>query len=268
MSVITISRGTFSGGKLLAEALSQRLGFRCIDRDTLVQRAAAGGIAQRELQAALAAPPINPLGALNHRKYLYLVLIQAALAEELGAGRAIYHGLVGHLLLHDGLPVLRLRVIAPLEFRIRMVRERRNCSRAEAIEHIAKVDDERHRWTMFLYGVGWEDPALYDLVINMAHITIEQACRLVEGLIRESQFEPSPEQVAALNDFKVATRVRVALAQHPLTSNLEVDVRSTRGVLTIRGELFEQDSDVERVAQGIPGVVGVTLEKSASAGPG
>jgi cytidylate kinase len=267
MSFITISRGTFSGGKLLAEALSQKLGFRCIDRDTLVQRAAARGISQRELLAALATPPASALGTLNHRKYLYLVHIQAALAEEVGAGHAIYHGLVGHLLLHEGLPVLRLRIIAPLEFRIRMVRQNRSCSQSEAVEHIAKIDDERRRWTLFLYGVGWDDPSLYDLVINMAHITIEQACRLVAGMICEPPFASSPEHATALDDFKLATRARVALAQNPLTSNLEVDVRSARGELTVRGELFEQDADVERVAREIPGVVGVTLEDPASAGP-
>jgi len=37
MSVITISRGTFSGGKAIADCLSRRLGYRCIDRDTIIQ---------------------------------------------------------------------------------------------------------------------------------------------------------------------------------------------------------------------------------------
>ncbi len=36
MSIITISRGVFSGGEALAECVAVRLGYRCIDRDTLV----------------------------------------------------------------------------------------------------------------------------------------------------------------------------------------------------------------------------------------
>jgi hypothetical protein len=44
MAVITISRGTFSGGKMLAECLSQTLGYRCIDRDVIVARAAEHGV--------------------------------------------------------------------------------------------------------------------------------------------------------------------------------------------------------------------------------
>ena len=37
MSMITISRGSFSSGKILAEFLARRLGSRCIDRDIIVE---------------------------------------------------------------------------------------------------------------------------------------------------------------------------------------------------------------------------------------
>jgi len=39
MAVITISRGSFSGGKMLAECLAEKLGYRCIDRDVIVEKA-------------------------------------------------------------------------------------------------------------------------------------------------------------------------------------------------------------------------------------
>ena len=57
MSVITISRGSFSGGKMLAECLAHRLGYRCVDRDVIVERAAASGVSQDELLDALLKPP-------------------------------------------------------------------------------------------------------------------------------------------------------------------------------------------------------------------
>jgi hypothetical protein len=57
MSVITISRGTFSGGKLLAERLADELDYRCVDRDVIVEKAAAYGVSQDELRTALEKPP-------------------------------------------------------------------------------------------------------------------------------------------------------------------------------------------------------------------
>jgi len=37
MSVITISRGTFSGGRWLAECVAGHLGYRCVNRDVIVE---------------------------------------------------------------------------------------------------------------------------------------------------------------------------------------------------------------------------------------
>ena len=56
MSVITISRGSFSGGKTLAECLAARLGYRCVGRETIVERAAASGVSHEELLDALLKP--------------------------------------------------------------------------------------------------------------------------------------------------------------------------------------------------------------------
>lgn len=264
MSVITISRGTFSGGKTLAECLSFKLGYRCIDRDVIVERAAARGVSEHDLRAALEQPP-TALATLNHGKYVYLALIQAALAEEVRGGRAIYHGLLGHLLLKGGMGVLRLRVIAPMDLRIRLARERLELSRNEVIAHIRKMDEDRRKWTRYLYGVDWEDPCLYDLVINLEHISIDEACRLVTGMTKEAAFEFSPESQRALNDVALASRVRAELALNPFTANLEVEVHATSGSIWIKGSLFEQREDVERVVQGVPGVTGITVEEPALA---
>src|SRR5579872_2621619 len=98
MSIITISRGPFSGGEMLAENVSRELGFRCVDREVIVERAAAHGVSQEELRDALQKPPTF-IERIQHKKYLYLVLIQAALVEEVRTGKTVYHGNAGHLLL-------------------------------------------------------------------------------------------------------------------------------------------------------------------------
>jgi len=39
MSIITISRGTFGGGKAFAENLAQKLGYPCLSREQLSEEA-------------------------------------------------------------------------------------------------------------------------------------------------------------------------------------------------------------------------------------
>jgi cytidylate kinase len=172
--IITISRGSFSGGKMLAESLAQRLGYRCIDRDQIIQKAAAWGVSQDDLRTAIEQPPTF-LGQSQHTKYLYLAFIQAALTEEVRTGNAVYHGLAGHLLLGKGPHILRTRIIAPMEFRIGRLQDRLKSNRKEAIAYIEKMDEDRRKWTRFLYGVNWEDASLYDIVLNLEQLNLDEA---------------------------------------------------------------------------------------------
>ena len=57
ISMITISQGSFSNGKILGEYLADSLGYRCIDRDVIVERAAAYGVPQEDLRDAMSRPP-------------------------------------------------------------------------------------------------------------------------------------------------------------------------------------------------------------------
>lgn len=262
MSVITISRGSFSGGKVLAECLSRKLGFRCIDRDVIVERAAAYGVSQDDIRQALEKPP-GFFGRFDHKRYRYLALVQVALAEEVRTGRVIYHGLAGHLLLKGGQPILRTRIVAPMEFRIQTVQDRLKYTRKEAISYIQKVDEDRRRWVQFLYGVDWRDPSLYDLVLNLEYMTIEEACRIISSLILDKSFEFTPECQQRMDDLALASRIRAELATHPATSDLELEVVAQNGTIAIEGKVptLEQINAVKRVARAVNGVTSINLDK-------
>jgi cytidylate kinase len=266
MSVITISRGSFSGGKMLAECLSESLGYRCVDREVIVERAAARGVSQEELRDALEKPPTF-LERFQHKKYLYLVLIQSALTAEVRTGGAVYHGNAGHLLLRGGPNVLRVRIIAPIEFRLAMAQQRLKLGRAEAMEHIHKMDQQRSKWTQYLYGVDWRDAANYDIVLNLEFMNICEACETVSTLARQKCFEFTPARQGEMDDFDLGCRVRTELALDPATSHLEFEVRAKQGVVGVRGALSNtrEISEVRRIASAVSGVTAVNLDGLASA---
>ncbi len=262
MSVITISRGTASGGKMLAECLARKLGYKCIDRDIIVERAAAFGVSQEALRTALEQPP-KFFGQSKHTRYVYLALIQAALTQEVWNGSAIYHGLAGHLLLAGVPHVLRTRIIAPMEFRIRMVEERMKLPRTEAVAYLEKTDQERRKWTHFLYGVDWGDASLYDIVLNLEHVTVEEACETICAMTLLKSFQFTPECEQAMDDVALASRIRANLAIDPATSDLELEVAAHSGSVIVRGVLLtaNQASDVRRIARANPGVHSVHLNE-------
>jgi cytidylate kinase len=263
MSVITVSRGSFSGGKALAECLAARLGYRCVGREAIVERAAASGVSHQDLLDALLKPP-GVLDRFKHTRYQYLALFQAALAEEVKSGSVVYHGNAGHLMLKGARAVLRVRVVAPIEKRLAMLEERLKLTGKEAVEYIRRVDEERRKWTRYLYGVAWEDPVLYDVVFNLENIDIEQACRSINTLIRTCKcFQFTPECQAELEDLAIGSRVRANVALNPPTSHLEIEVEAKGGHVAIKGKVTDTDErkEVERVASAVPGVTTVNLSE-------
>lgn len=260
MPVITISRGSFSGGKMLAECLSNELGLRCIDRDVIVEKAAAVGVPQDSLREALAKPPTF-WDRFTHTRYRYLTIIQAALCEELSAGNAVYHGNAGHLLLHGVTHVLRTRIIAPMRFRVRMVRDRLKLDADAALAYIHQMDQDREKWTHYLYGVSWGDPSLYDIVLNLESLDIRQACEIIVTTARQECFAETVASRAAMNDLLVASRVRAKLAVTDSTHELEVEVVSHDGAVSINGKIPRDVGirEIEAVARAVPGVSSIAF---------
>ncbi len=255
MAVITISQGSFSGGRMLAEAVSRRLGYRCIDRQQLVENAGKWGVSEDELHATMEKPP-SFFGQSAHTKYRYLAFIQAALADEVRSGNAIYHGLAAHLLLGKGQHVLRTRIIAPMEFRIPMVEFKLGLSRKEAIAYIEKRDEDRRKWTRFLYGVDWLDPSVYDLVINLEQMTLVDACDLLCALAASTAFQQTPDTQADLNNLALASKIKAYLARSQDTASMEFEVTAHSGDVKIKGEIDSPDQikKIQRIVNGIPGV--------------
>jgi hypothetical protein len=162
--------------------------------------------------------------------------------------------------------VLRTRIIAPLEFRIRIAQDRLKYGRDETIAFLQKADEDRQRWTQFLYGVNWGDPALYDIVINLEKMGIEEACHVISGLAREICFEFTAESRKRMDDLVLASRVKADLVIDPKTSDLELDVQAFEGEITITGKVSRlgEVQEIERVARAATGVTAVHLDELMS----
>jgi cytidylate kinase len=269
MAIITISRGSMSGGEALAKSLSTALGYPIVGRDVLVVAAKKLDVSEEILTQKIVRGP-GVWESLTSNRHLYVVAVQAALAEHLDKGNLVYHGHAGHLLL-KGLPtVLRVRLIAPLEMRVRSVMERQHLNREAAVEYIATVDQERIRWTQFIYGVDWRDPALYDLVINLENMSIQTACATIAAVVGQPEFALTDAAKKAIADFQLACRVKIALATNALTRELRVELQAKEGTVEIRGEVpkvgllthtsTRDEREILRVAQGVEGVKQVYLD--------
>jgi cytidylate kinase len=256
MAIITVSRGTFSGGQILAENIAARLGYRCISRELLVETARQYGISEEKLSAAISEAP-GVWERLRSEKQRYLTCLRATLIREVKDENVVYHGHAGHLLL-TGVPnIIRVRVIANIERRIKALTERSNLSREKALLFIKRVDDERIRWTRFLYHVDWSDPALYDMVLNLDHITDSDACDIVCHTAGMNQYLATEHSRKLLDDLLLSSHLEALISNTTsISGGKEVEIKADGGVVTIEGTVGSVvDADKVRVlACKTPGV--------------
>lgn len=255
MSIITISRGFFSGGQALAERVAQRLGYRCISREVLVEAATKSGVPEPKLSQYLEKMP-GMWERLTTSRRLYLIFIQAAMCEFAQQGRVVYHGLAGQQLLEGIDHVLKVRLIAPFEYRIKTAMEREGLSHTAAVRHIQQVDEERLRRMRYLFEIDWRDPALYDVIFNLEHMSLETIADVVVHMAQHPEYRPTPASEKALADLVLSCRVKAAVAAHPATLGIEVEVRADGGTVWLTGvlEFPELVTEVSQVAENVPGV--------------
>jgi cytidylate kinase len=240
MAIVTISRGTLSGGEALAECLASRLGISAISREVIRDAASRFGIAENLLDRQLHKVPSlvqRRLGSSEERR-LYLVAIQTALAERAREGDYIYHGNAGHLLLKKLPGVFKVRLIAPVAYRVRMVMEKQGLSKEGAAKYIEQVDKARSVWTKFLYGVDWLDPSLYDVVINLEFMSLDTACSMIEKGVQQPEFRNTPERKKIVDAFALACEIQLKLAQEDRTKGMHLDVEVSDHVARIKGKFL------------------------------
>jgi len=79
-----------------------------------------------------------------------------------------------------GLPGgVHVRLVAPPEHRARYYAQLYDLSEKEALAFNAKRDAAARRYVRATFDAEISDPAAYDLMINMAHVSFEQAAQLV-----------------------------------------------------------------------------------------
>jgi cytidylate kinase len=69
----------------------------------------------------------------------------------------------------------KIRIIAPLEFRIKYIMDDSGYTRAEAEQYVVKRENNGKAFIRKYYNVDVADPKYYDIIINTEKISIGQA---------------------------------------------------------------------------------------------
>jgi cytidylate kinase len=264
MAIITIGRGTKSGGHELAKCLAEKLGSPLLGREVVQEAAAQLGVPAEDISGRMEEKP-GRFGRDPLITKLYIAAVQTAIVEQVVDGNLVYDGLAGGLLLKDVPGVLSVRLIAPVEFRVQALMDSHGMDEDSAEAYIREVDDARVRWVRAMYGEDVNDPSLYDMVLNLGSFSIAEACDVVCSAAEQAEFEMTPERFDALNDFRIGCQVRLALLEDLGTQTLDLEAAAEKGLVVVSGQApllatGEVGNRITEIAGSVSGVKEVRLD--------
>ena len=222
MAIITISRGSNSRGKEVAEALAKRLGYDCVSREILLEASAEFNIPEIRMEKALHDAP-SVLERFSHGKTRYISYFCASFFNRLVKDNIVYHGLAGHFFLQGISHVMKVRIIANMEERIREEMLRENCSADEARYTLKKDDEERRKWGMHLYGRDTWDSRLYDMVLHIDTMTADGAVSIIEQTIKNDIFKATAESLEKMKLRTLLATIQAKIVTISPCATVEVE---------------------------------------------
>lgn len=216
MPVVTLSRMLGTNGDAIAEAVARALGARLVNKASIfdaarhtgvsatalaeIQSDGVMGLAERILYAVRTMPTLprsrggslldaSPL-PMSHegmspdiptqfeldRGARVLERVVRGLAES---GNIIIVGRAGHMIVRDRPDVVRVQIVAPLNYRVASLAATEGIDRREALARVRASDRARADYVRRYYNVGWTDPTHYDFVLNTLHVDTPLAVRLI-----------------------------------------------------------------------------------------
>jgi cytidylate kinase len=242
-------------GKDVAAALADQMGLRVVHHELVEHNLAERlGVQESSVHRYLEGE-----ASLLERWKIDKQKLSRYTAEEIlelaGQGNVIIRGWGATGVLRHIPNVLRVRLCADMGFRERVMMERLGLADATVARREIERSDAAHAGTVrSFFGVDWQNPLLYHLVLNTGGVPIETCVTIVRLLAERPEFQETEATRLVLADTLVESRVRAALGDAFATP---INIGVARGKVTLTGTTMGPIGNVEQLVRGVPGVTEV-----------
>lgn len=206
--LITISREYGAGAGVLASILGERLGWRVLgdDMPALIARRLglpddaivetdehAASLLERVSHALIMGSPdvlVDASVARQPEADDVARITKEILLEAAQSPPVIIVGHGGQALFHRRPGTLRVRLVAPVEARAKLICERRACDEVSALRFTRRTDADRANWIREYFNVDVADPMLYHLVANTGLMDLDEVAGLVVQFVESRSRTP------------------------------------------------------------------------------
>ena len=196
ITVITVSREPGSGGNILAKRLSENLEYDLFYQEVIHQMAESARVSIQFVET-LDEKGVSVLedwiSSLVDKRHLWPDQYLQHLMKIIGTigkhGKAVIVGRGANFILPPE-KRLSVRLIGPLEKRVRNVSHEFGISSEEARRRVIKTDSNRRAFIRKYFNDDIRDPLNYDLVLNSGRLNIDDAVNAITGTLNQMSQRP------------------------------------------------------------------------------
>lgn len=189
--VVTVSREFGARGAAVAKLVADRLQFSFWNRELLSSMAAHAHVDTAAMErydehhpSALAETMSGLIpGPARVSQMDYARELSTVVRDLASRGGAVLVGRGLNFMIDPG-RALRVRVVCPLEQRIRELADRERISADNARAAIAEADRDRRAFVRDLYGKDIDDSAGYDVWVNTGTLSLDAAADIIVAAVR------------------------------------------------------------------------------------
>jgi cytidylate kinase len=263
MPLIAMSREMGSLGMDVAERIAQRRGQKVVYHEILDQLANKMRLRKSHVVRFLDGKSGVWEKLTTDKTSLSIFTADETFRLLAGDDVAVIRGWGAAHLLRDVPHVIRVRVCAPREMRVKRMMARLDTDDRAFVENeITMAEEAQGAITRRHFGVDWREAEQYDLVVSTEKLTVDECVDEIENMLQMDRLQKTEQSIRIFNDLSLQWHVRAALRHDERTSKMSISVRSEGGKVFLAGTLEPglYAKDAIEVATAVDGVSQVRSE--------
>ena len=257
MAIITVSRHIGSFGDKIARTVADKLNYDYIDKPEIAEALADYGLRIHDIEK-FDEKGLSFWESFSQQKKRFLYLIKAVISDFAKKGNVVIYGWGAQVLFKDLPGVLRVRITAPFEVRMRRLVEQKGYVERNAERTLRKSDRNSAGYISSFFEADWEDKDLYDLIINTRTISVDTGVGLIINTLGAHEFKVSSQETAEkLADLTLTQKVEEILMGFPGLGSTKLFVEKRIVNLTGTADSFNTIRECERALSKIEGIKSV-----------
>jgi cytidylate kinase len=258
MAILVITYEFGSNAEEIGHAIEKQLGYEYLALGSILKEATQSGIKWERFGMEYGDAMPNIWERYDWSFIGYMALVQSIILDHALKDNVVIMAKGANYLLR-GIPhALSVRVVAPLEDRIRRVMIKQHTNWEKASYLVKQADREITANIRQVYGEKWENPDAYEIKFDMSIQNIDQIGEVLRSFIMAKNNLKTQEGQHWLEMKALAARVKAAIFTNPSILIPTLEVEAGRDGIVMRGiarsirEHRHIDEEVKNICKGIP----------------